>query len=227
MTYSIKSVTGFRRFQYCYSTTRYGAQQGCLHDVSAAITKSSPQSLRPPVSQLPLPCHHSIKSDSRKLDVCHAEMTILATRAAYTRSIPPPVLWRVLLHRETALGHQCNAFSTCPPRKGGSPHQTKKHKGSSSDPRIQDVGRAIKDDYASIRERYGMCLLVMQGTNLMIRVSYTQKPNSPRSWSPRLRRVSVGREPSPWRPILARNHAGNARKWHRSHHYLCPSIRQH
>ncbi|RDL38960.1 uncharacterized protein BP5553_03300 [Venustampulla echinocandica] len=80
-------------------------------------------------------------------------MTILVARVSRTRSIPP-ILRRALPRRETALDSRCNPFSTCVPRKRAGSYQTQVKKSSSSDPRIEDAGRAIEDDYALIREKY-------------------------------------------------------------------------
>ncbi len=43
------------------------------------------------------------------------------------------------------------SFSTCCCRL----HQAEKEKKIDSDPRINDLGRAIEDDYATIRQNYG------------------------------------------------------------------------
>ena len=38
-------------------------------------------------------------------------------------------------------------------------HRRDKQKKPSGDPRINDLGRAIQDDFATIRDNYGKCFL--------------------------------------------------------------------
>lgn len=101
-------------------------------------------------TQLPPPWQFLINPP--KLNVYAPAMTILLPRVARTRWIPQHVL---LIPRGAILRSrsQMNPFScSCGSRRE---HGEQDKKDTKSDPRINNLGRAIEDDFATIRETYG------------------------------------------------------------------------
>jgi len=73
-------------------------------------------------------------------------MTILVARVVHTRL--------VLYHARTRPAMMAKCFSTCFPCLQQA-EKAEKPKETDGDPRINVLGRAIEDDYATIRENYG------------------------------------------------------------------------
>jgi triacylglycerol lipase len=85
-------------------------------------------------------------------------MTILLSRVARTRWVPhyAPQLRRILLPMPSELSQSfsCSCVNREVPKQIKiEPEQEKK---TDSDPRINDLGRAIEDDFATIRQNYGI-----------------------------------------------------------------------
>lgn len=92
-------------------------------------------------------------------------MTILLSRVARTRWVPQyaPQLRRILLPMPSVYLSQpfsCSCVTREAPKqiKTESPtkNEPEQQKETDSDPRINDLGRAIEDDFATIRQNYGM-----------------------------------------------------------------------
>jgi hypothetical protein len=81
-------------------------------------------------------------------------MTILVARVARTRWIQqhPPICWR------NAMLSRSAQFSTYIPRLKQQDEQQRE--SNHSDARISDLGRAIENDFASIREKYGIFSII-------------------------------------------------------------------
>ena len=58
-------------------------------------------------------------------------------------------------------------------------HWRVKEKKPSCDPRINDLGRAIQDDFATIRDNYGNAFYLSY--YLLISCSHAEEPNCPRT----------------------------------------------
>jgi hypothetical protein len=72
-------------------------------------------------------------------------MILLVARVARTRCIPQNVPRRSLMASQLSA-----AFCSCCTLR------IEEKKKKDSDPRISDLGRAIEDDYANIRDNYGI-----------------------------------------------------------------------
>ena len=152
-------------------------------------------------------------------------MTIILARVARTRWTPHHVPRSPASAALRFPRAQMKCFSClCPKRcqeKGNPEHHT------NSDPRINDLGRAIEDDFAILRENYGILPNPSSHINdhrLIHISSNAQKPNRPRPRPPRLRRAPSRRQTPPRRPLLARHHRRHARKRHRSYNLLRPRL---
>ena len=77
-------------------------------------------------------------------------MTILLARVARTRWLLQDVPRARSLRQPPSYLRKSMTFSTCCPLR-----QAEKEKKTDGDPRINDLGRAIEDDFATIRENYG------------------------------------------------------------------------
>src|SRR5664279_1056833 len=83
-------------------------------------------------------------------------MTILVARIAPTRCISLQHVLRtshVAAMRSASFPSSRRQLSSSTPRRRSNSEQKP---NNSNDPRINDLGRAISDDFATIRENYGM-----------------------------------------------------------------------
>lgn len=117
-----------------------------------------------------------------KLNASPPAMTTLLSRVARTRWLihNAPRARRMVMVSEGLTSR--NRFSTCCYLF----QRAKKEKHTDGDPRINVLGRAIEDDFATIRENYGLPPLFCE-ENGADENSYAQTPNCPRTRSPRLR----------------------------------------
>ena len=89
-------------------------------------------------------------------------MTLLLTRvASHTRWTP--LIQRASMAPFIATLASTRCFSCCE-------SQADKEKRTNDDPRINDFGRAIEDDFATIRQKYGM-LLVTENERRVLTIS--------------------------------------------------------
>ncbi len=98
---------------------------------------------------------------SPKLNELATAMTLLAARVAYTRWLPqyaPRSRVSVLRMHHSPKSYHTSLSLSQPQNntKNEQKHGEKNH-NPDSDPRINNLGRAIEDDFATIRENYGNC----------------------------------------------------------------------
>src|SRR5882757_5265512 len=143
-------------------------------------------------------------------------MTILVARVARTRWSsqnvrfrPRSIVMSSLYQSRTFSCHRCMRMA-------------EKEKKTDGDPRINILGRAIEDDFATIRENYGnipgVCLL----SNNADADSYSKISCRPSTRSYGFRRAPDSTEilSISSSSLLAGDHRRNACKWHRGHHRL-------
>jgi len=117
-------------------------------DVTAFIA-----SLQATYSPARLPQPWLLHTNLLKLNAWAPAMTVIFPRVARTRWIPQHVLRPPRSALPRSHRTQMNAFSCCCCRRNEAHGNDSKN--TNSDPRVNDLGRAIEDDFATIRETYG------------------------------------------------------------------------